>query len=170
LPLLSDLGAVAVVAAIGAVGTVIDLRTRRVPNWLTAGVAAAGVGLAAAHLSRLSVPAALGGLGIGLLLMLPGYVIGATGAGDVKLMAALGTLLGPGRTGMAFLYSAMAGGLLALLIAMQRSRVRTTLQNTATLVRTGGANVSEIESATANNRFAYVPAIAVGALVAALGH
>jgi len=37
------------------------------------------------------------------------------------------------------------------------------------LVRSRGANVAEIERATTNNRFAYAPAIAIGALVAALG-
>ena len=39
--------------------------------------------------------AALGGIAVGLAVMLPGHLIGATGAGDVKFFAALGTLLGP---------------------------------------------------------------------------
>ena len=49
--------------------------------------------------------------------MLPGHVIGATGAGDVKLFAALGTFLGPSRTGIAFLYMAIAGAVLAAVVA-----------------------------------------------------
>ncbi|MDP1222720.1 A24 family peptidase, partial [Klebsiella pneumoniae] len=88
------------------------------------------------------------------------HVIGATGAGDVKLFAALGTLLGPSRIGMAFLYTGIAGGLLALLIAMQRNRLAKTLDRTADLIRTRGGNVHDIEGA-ADNRFAYAPAIAV---------
>jgi hypothetical protein len=41
--------------------------------------------------------------------------------------------------------------------------------NAATLVTSGGANAALIEHPTTNNRFAYAPAIALGALVAALG-
>jgi prepilin peptidase CpaA len=99
--------------------------------------------------------------------MLPGHVIGATGAGDVKLFAALGTLLGPKAIAMAFLYTALAGGLLAVIVAARRQLLRQTFERTADLVRTGGANVAEIERAR-GNRFAYAPAIAIGALVAAL--
>ena len=56
---------------------------------------------------------------------------------------------------------------LAFLIA--RVRLGATVGRTARLVRTGGANVADIERATENNRFAYAPAIAAGALAAALG-
>ena len=61
------------------------------------------------------------------------------------------------------------GGVLALFVAMNRGRLEDTLQRTATLVMTGGTNVADIERPTADNRFAYAPAIAVGTLAAALG-
>ena len=156
------------VAGVGA-GAVIDLYTRRVPNLLTIGIAVVGVAMAATHVSGVSVTGAFAGFALGLLLMLPGHLIGATGAGDVKLLAAVGTLLGPSRIGMAFLYTAMAGGALAMVVALQRRRFGATMGRTAALVRTGGANVAEIEGPSADNRFAYAPAIAVGAIVAALG-
>jgi prepilin peptidase CpaA len=168
LPTSSDAVAIAVVAGSGGTGAAIDLMTRRVPNPLTMSVAAVGFTLAASGLSGVSLGQAFAGFALGLVLMLPGHVIGATGAGDVKLFAALGTLLGPSRIGMAFLYTGIAGGLLALLIAMQRNRLAKTLDRTADLIRTRGGNVHDIESA-ADNRFAYAPAIAVGALVAAFG-
>ena len=56
--------------------------------------------------------AAIGGV-LGFVMMLPGHVLGGTGAGDVKLVAALGTLLGPAGVFMAVLYGAVAGGVLA---------------------------------------------------------
>jgi hypothetical protein len=68
----------------------------------------------------------------------------------------------------AFLYVMLAGGVIALLVAVQRRRLKHTLAATATLVGTRGANVAEIESPRANNRFAYAPAIAVGTGLAAL--
>ena len=166
---MSDPSTVCAVLAGGASSAIVDLYTRRVPNELTLGIGALGVALAAMHMTGVSVPGALGGFALGLVLMLPGHVIGATGAGDVKLFAALGTLLGPSRTGMAFLYTALAGGLLVVIVAIWRRRLGATVARTATLVRTGGGNVADIERATENNRFAYAPAIAAGALAAALG-
>ena len=139
------------------------------PNWLTLGIAVAGLTLAATRLSGLSFGSALAGLALGLVVMLPGHVIGATGAGDVKLLAALGTMLGPKAVVLAFVYAAIAGGVLAVLVAMQRRTLDVTVARTAMLVRSRGANVAEIEKTSSDNRFAYAPAIAIGALVAALG-
>ena len=165
----SNLLVVTAVAAVTAIAAVVDIRTRRVPNWLTFGAAAFGIAMATVRPDGVGVAGAFEGLLVGLLLMLPGHVIGKTGAGDVKLLAALGTLLGPKAIVMAFLYSAVAGGGLAMLVAIQRRRLRETLEGTATLVCTGGANAGELEKPSTNNRFAYAPAIAVGALIAAFG-
>ncbi len=167
--LLSEKIVVLAVAGIGGASALVDLWTRRVPNPLTLGTAAFGVTLAASHQSGLTVQQALFGFGVGLLLMLPGYLIGATGGGDVKLFAAFGTLLGPYATAFAFFYTVIAGGVIAVAVALQRRRLRETVQRTAWLVATRGKNVAEIEDVSSNNRFPYAPAIAVGALVAALG-
>ena len=146
----------------------IDLRTRRVPNVATMAIAAAGIAMAVLNVSCLTLWLALAGCVLGLLLMLPGHVFGATGAGDVKLFAAMGTLLGPHGVLMAFLYTAIAGGILAFSIAVRRRRLGRSISQVATLVRTG-TNAAEIEAEGQNNRFAYAPAIAAGTLVAAFG-
>ncbi len=159
----------AVVAGGGGVGAVVDLQTRRVPNALTFGVAGVGLALAATGISSVSLPLAATGLALGLLLMLPGHLFGATGAGDVKLFAAMGGLLGPKTIAVAFIYTAIAGGLLASVVAMNRRLLTRTVERTAALVATGGANTQDIERPSANNRFAYAPAIAIGTLLAALG-
>jgi Flp pilus assembly protein protease CpaA len=86
----------------------------------------------------------------------------------VKLFAAAGAVMGAGRVLPAFLYVMLAGGVIALLVAVQRRRLKRTLAATATLIGTRGANVAEIESPRANNRFAYAPAIAVGTGLATL--
>jgi prepilin peptidase CpaA len=166
---LSDAVVVAAVAASGGISAIVDLRSRRVPNPLTMGIAALGIVLAATHVTNVSVTAALVGCALGFVLMLPGHVIGATGAGDVKLFAALGTLLGPAHIVIAFVYTAIAGGIVAVIVAVMRRRLRETVGRTAVLVRSRGANVGDIEKVSTDNRFAYAPAIAIGALVAALG-
>jgi prepilin peptidase CpaA len=165
---ISDPVAVSAVAGTGASSALVDMYTRRIPNLLTLGVASLGTLLAAAHLSTVTPTQALLGFAIGLVLMLPGHFIGATGAGDVKLFAALGTLLGPQGAALAFMYTALAGGALAIVIALRRRLLWQTFERTADLVRSGGANAGDIERST-SNRFAYAPAIAIGSLVAALG-
>lgn len=165
----SDALVIAAIAGSGGASAAADLRTRRVPNWLTLGIAGLGFTFAAAHLTSTTMAGAVGGFVVGLVLMLPGHIVGATGAGDVKLLAAVGTLLGPIGVAVAFMYTAILGGVLAVAVAVHRGRLQDTLQETATLVVTGGANVATIEKPSANNRFAYAPAIALGSLAAALG-
>jgi prepilin peptidase CpaA len=160
---------VTAVAASGLVSAVVDMRTRRVPNPLTMGIAATGLTFAATRLSGLTIAAAALGFAVGLGLMLLPYLFGAMGGGDLKLFAALGTFLGPRPILQAFLYTLLAGGILAVVVALQRRRLQETMQNAAELVTSGGANAAAIEHPTSNNRFAYAPAIAVGTLVAALG-
>lgn len=164
----SDPLTVSAVAGTGASSAVIDLYTRRIPNPLTAGVAAFGLFIAGLNLGAISIGQAMLGFVVGLVLMLPGHVIGATGAGDVKLFAAIGTLIGPSAILMAFFYTALAGGALAVVVALRRRLLRDTFDRAATLLRTGGANIGEIERVSVN-RFAYAPAIAIGSLAAALG-
>ena len=167
-PPMSDLIVPAVVIAGTVAAAFVDLKTRRVPNVLTMPLAAIGVLLAATGVSQISVGASIVGGIVGLAVMLPAHVLGATGAGDVKLLAAVGTLLGPAGVMVAFIGTAIAGGLLALIVAARRGVIQRTLSQTALLVSAGRAGVAAIESPQANNRFAYAPAIAIGAAIAAL--
>jgi prepilin peptidase CpaA len=158
--------ALILVMAGGCTAAAIDLRTRRVPNVLTMSLAGAGVMLAASGFGPITVGAALGGGLLGLLLMLPGHFLGATGGGDVKLLSATGTLLGPAATLWAFLIAMIAGGAIAVFVAVRRGRLLHAMQQSAELVRTAGGNAHEIEHPQAHNGFAYAPAIAIGAILA----
>lgn len=151
-----------------AIATVIDLRTRRIPNELTAAIAGVGLGLAATGTSGISVAASFTGFFLGLLLMMPGYMLGATGAGDVKLMGAVGAVMGPALVVSAFLFTAIAGGVLAVFVAVRRQRLTETLARTGQLVAGPGDAPQKIRGATSASRFAYGPAIAIGTVVAAL--
>jgi prepilin peptidase CpaA len=91
-----------------------DVKTRRIPNYLTLGTALGGL---AFNLILHGWSGLLGGV-LGLLvgfafLVLP-YIWGGMGAGDVKALAALGAWLGPGETVYLFCYMGIAGGLMAL--------------------------------------------------------
>ena len=164
---MSSAAFIALVAGL-VLATVIDLRTRRIPNELTAAMAGIGVGLAATGMSGITVAASFAGFFLGLLLMMPGFVLGATGAGDVKLMGAVGAIVGPALVVSSFLFTAVAGGVLAVVVAVRRQRLAETLARTGQLVTGPGEAPQKIRAATSASRFAYGPAIAVGTVLAAL--
>jgi prepilin peptidase CpaA len=96
--------------------SVFDLRQRRIPNALTFPAMAAGI-IYWSYLNGLDgFMHGSGGmlLGIGTLILF--YLMGMMGAGDVKLMGAVGSFLGPQGVVVAFLYSAIVGGLYALFV------------------------------------------------------
>ena len=145
--------------------TVIDLRTRRIPNGLTAAMTGVGIAMASTGASHISVGGSFLGYVLGLALMLPGYRFGATGAGDVKLMAAVGAIVGPALVVTAFFCTALAGGALAVIVAVRRRRLAATLTGTGRLI---GGDGHQIKTAGAASRFAYGPAIAIGSVIATL--
>jgi prepilin peptidase CpaA len=110
---------------------VYDVRYRRIPNWLT--VAGVLVGLALnAFLdqgrSGLLVSSLLG-LAIALVVYFVLYALRAMGAGDVKLMAAVGAIVGwPDWFGI-FIITAILGGIMALILVAARGRVKKTFWN-----------------------------------------
>ena len=147
---------------------VIDMRCRRIPNVVCVATAATGLTFSMYGISTITVTSALAGLAFGFLMMLPGHVFGATGAGDVKLFAAAGTLLGSGRIVSAFLFVVLTGGVLAVIVAIRRGRLGRTMGLAAGLLGRGSELKTEIESPAEHNRFSYGPAIAVGCVIAML--
>jgi prepilin peptidase CpaA len=119
--------ALAVVTA--GIGAAIDLRTRRIPNVLTFGgaIAAFSYAVYTNGLTGLELSAAGWATGIGLFL--PIFLVGGMGAGDVKLLGAVGAWLSPMATLYCALYSVLAGGLLGLIVALQHQYLRQALEN-----------------------------------------
>ncbi|MFN2433567.1 MAG: prepilin peptidase, partial [Gemmatimonadota bacterium] len=111
-----------------------DVRTRRIPNALTFGGFAVGCLLAPWFGGGAALrEAALGG-GAGFAAFFGLYLLGAMGAGDVKLMAAAGTFLGWPLVVQGALYSAIAGGVLALVVVLRAQAVRRTVSSLGGLV------------------------------------
>ncbi|NIC07545.1 A24 family peptidase [Billgrantia bachuensis] len=95
-----------------------DIRTHRIPNLLVLAGAAVGFLLQGWAAGIGGVLAAIYGLLVGLAILLPGYLMGFTGAGDVKFMAAIGTFLGPMGVFHAAIVSVFIGGIIALGFAL----------------------------------------------------
>jgi prepilin peptidase CpaA len=107
-----------------------DIPYRRIPNWLTASGVLAGIAMNAFLYQgwpglRLSLAGLAVGFGVYFLL----YSLRAMGAGDVKLMAALGATVGWQDWAGIFIVTAIIGGLASLALMTLRGRVRKTLWN-----------------------------------------
>ncbi len=125
----------AAVIVVSLVACVTDLRTRRIPNYLTFGAALAGFVTHALTGGMSGALASSAGWVTGLLIFLPFFALGGMGGGDVKLLAALGAWLGPYETLYLALYSAVAGGALAVVVALARGYLRTAVSNVLAMVQ-----------------------------------
>ncbi|MFH1595321.1 MAG: prepilin peptidase [Pseudomonadota bacterium] len=91
-----------------------DLRTRRIPNYLTLGTAVAGLAYNLICHGWMGLMGGILGMLLGFGFLILPYLWGGMGAGDVKALAALGAWLGPAGTVFLFCYMGIAGGLMAL--------------------------------------------------------
>lgn len=106
---------IAVAVVLAAVVT--DLKSRRIPNLLTFGAALTAVIVHGYVEGWSGVGMALAGWLVGAAFFFPFFALGGMGAGDVKLMAAVGAWLGPGAIMWVALYSSIAGAVMALVVA-----------------------------------------------------
>lgn len=111
----------AVVLTLVAACAVFDWRSRRIPNALTLPAIGAGLLLYALSDGVAGLAFSAKGLAVGAGVFFVPYYLGGMGAGDVKLMGAVGALLGWPMTLVALFYAALAGGLCAV-FAMLRAR------------------------------------------------
>lgn len=149
-----------------------DLRQRRIPNSLV--LAGLGVALAlSASPGGIGAASALGGMAAGFLLLLPLHLLRVMGAGDVKLMAAVGAFVGYPEVLLALSAALVAGGALALAWALGLGQLRTVLRNVrtglflSTMDVMGGSLPRASSLPTVKARIPYAVAIAAGAAVQA---
>jgi prepilin peptidase CpaA len=110
-----------------------DLRSRRIPNWLTFSLALSGIAQSLVF-GAISTPgASLFGflLGFGLTFVL--FVLGALGGGDVKLLAGVGAWFGPQAAVATFAIAAIIGAIMVLTQALAQGRTKVLFRNTAVL-------------------------------------
>jgi prepilin peptidase CpaA len=85
----------ALVAAFVTACAIVDFRLRRIPNWLTVTAALSGLVYSAAAPNGIGILWSLAGFAVGFSLLILPWMLGGGGMGDVKMLAALGTWLGP---------------------------------------------------------------------------
>ena len=138
----------------------IDFASHRIPNLLTLIMLGCGFILQFALLGASGLLDAFGGMVVGAMILLPFYAIGAMGAGDVKLLGAAGSFLGPSGALMAGVLTLCVGGVLGIIVLVWKAS------------RVWGRHLwlwpfLAAASNAAGSRFTYSPAIAVGTCIAA---
>jgi len=128
----SILHLLALTVLLGA-AVVTDIRERKIPNKLTVSGLLAGIVLGTVLEGGLPLMA-LSGAGLALLVSFPLVALGAFGAGDAKLLTAVGAFVGPGGLLSVALYAALAGGLLAVGNTIRRGAFLGVLINMKNLV------------------------------------
>lgn len=106
--------AAVVVATLAAAST--DVRSRRIPNWLTVPIFVLGLLYHTLVGGLAGLGNSLAGFAVGLGLLLVPWLLGGGGAGDVKLMAAVGAWFGPKLT--LFVWIASLGFALVMALAV----------------------------------------------------
>jgi len=112
-----------------AVGAIIDFRSRRIPNWLTLPAVIVGLVLHSALLGLNGTVESLLGTLSGFFLLFFFYAVGGMGAGDVKLLAAVGSFLGPKLVFCAFIWMCLSGGCLAVIVVSYKRAFAQTIRN-----------------------------------------
>lgn len=170
----------AALALIVLTALVTDVRQQRISNVLIVFALVAGVlvnlmgpqaGMRSAGLLTLA-PGALGlkgallGALAGLAVFLPIYALRAMGAGDVKLMAGIGSFIGPAALLNLALCALLMGGVLAVARMLRKGNSRKVLGNVGTMLLPPFSTTGQrFDPATQSaNRMPYAPAIAAGLL------
>lgn len=163
-----------VVVLIGllTVAVVTDMRSSRIPNWLTFPSMALALAAHAWLHGLQGCLFSLLGFAVGLGLFLGPHLLGCMGAGDVKLMAAVGAIVGPQDALLSALLSATVGGLYALGAMWHHWGLRSAVCRMGCSVRslvTPGGQRASVQEMALPYRLRYGVAIAGGTLLLRCG-
>ena len=141
-----------------------DVRTRKIPNLLTLPALLLGLAMHTSLSGTDGFRSSLAGLAFAGGVLLPGWMFRWMGAGDVKLMAAVGAWLAWPQALIAVLASLVMGGAISLIVALRRGLLREALTGAAviaqaTLARAGSPAV------TTGVRFPFALAVLAGTTI-----
>jgi len=115
---------------LGLIGAVVfDWKTRKIPNGLTLSLALCGLMFQWMQFGFAGLTSGMSGLVVGGFLLFLPFALGGMGAGDVKLLAAVGAWTGPWGVVQVFLAAAIAGSLLCLAEAARQKKLSKILKN-----------------------------------------
>ncbi|UCG17694.1 MAG: prepilin peptidase [Phycisphaerales bacterium] len=111
-----------------------DYAQRRVPNWLNATLILCGFAMQGIFHGGAGLVSGLLGLLVGFGVLIVPWMMHGMGAGDVKLMAAIGVWFGPWMTLISFCVGGIIGGIVAVIMIVGSGRIRHAWANMGTIV------------------------------------
>jgi prepilin peptidase CpaA len=132
-PLQPELTYPAAATACALIGSIFDVKSRRIPNFITMPAFVFGLAL---HLALGGWKQLLTSLAAGVIcgaIFLVFYLAGGMGAGDVKLILAVGCIAGLSHVAYLLVLTALSGGVMAIVWAMARGRLQQTIMNVGEL-------------------------------------
>jgi prepilin peptidase CpaA len=119
-----------------AVASLTDLLYKKIPNWLTYSSLICGIFFQILFRGFDGFSNSLQGIGIGFALTFIIYLAGGLGAGDVKLMAALGAFLGPKEIFITFIFSSFLSGVYAIILLAIHGFILNTIKRYFRMLKT----------------------------------
>jgi prepilin peptidase CpaA len=147
----------------------IDLRTRRIPNWLSLPFLAAGILVQSVHGGWQGFGISSAGIGLALLLFAVPCWLRLMGMGDLKLALGVGAWIGPGQFVFAFIVTSMVAGAMAACYALRHRALGRSLNNASEMIfgaatgRFRSRRQARLDSPDALS-IPYAPAFAIGTL------
>lgn len=116
--------------------TYTDIKKHLIPNILSLGGVIIGISMNSYQTGFDGFLYSLGGMAVGFFLLIPFYMLKGMAAGDVKLMAAIGTFMGPSTTFIIVISTLICGAVLAIAYIAIKKGGKFTLQRYGTMLRT----------------------------------
>jgi prepilin peptidase CpaA len=139
-----SVGPLLFVLCAGAVAAFTDIRSFRVPNYITFPLLLAGIVFHACISSGQGLSFGLAGAAVGFACLIIFYVLGGVGAGDVKLLAAMGAWIGPQAILALFMVAAILMGIYAAYLALRAGNLWQSVIKASLILQQGMAIVKHL--------------------------
>lgn len=125
---------IATLLAFISICVVVDMRSRRIPNALSGCAMLCGAALNTLYFGGAGLAASLAGFAAAVAVLFGPFALGGVGAGDVKMMGAVGVLLGPRLALIGLLVGMVLGGVITAVALARRGRLEEKLAATLSMI------------------------------------
>jgi prepilin peptidase CpaA len=145
--------------------TVVDLRERRIPNWISFTLIITGFLQGVLHIRGATFTQSLAGFGVGMI-PLALYLVGGMGAADVKLSAGIGTWIGPLPMLFVLMGACMVSMIMSICMSLRQGRLLAVVRHSIVMalqlfVGRDPRAIADVRSAQAKNQIPFAVSLAV---------
>lgn len=147
-----------------------DIKTKKIPNKITASFAGAGLILNCILQGMHGLLFSFAGWALPVTILFPLLLLRMLGAGDIKLFASIGALMGYSFVAYTVLYSFVFGGIISVIVLLTRrnciKRFRYFMEYIKSCLLTQSfQEYSDVEDKANGGRFRFAYAVVPGAII-----